>query len=83
MGIEIGIAWMVWYPLVVTTLFSGLLGCGGCVPVLGGRPRDVQIEKERALKAGGVAATLESLADYDESTVDIRPKKIKKTSRFM
>jgi len=35
--IEQGLSWFVYYFIVVSLLFSGVLGCG-CVPVLGGRP---------------------------------------------
>ena len=41
-AMELGLAWFVGFPIVGTLVFSGVLGCGGRLPVLGGRPRDVQ-----------------------------------------
>lgn len=39
-AIELGLAWFVCFPIVGSIAFSGILGCGGRIPVLGGRPRD-------------------------------------------
>ena len=39
-GVELLLAWFVFSPLVSTVLLSGILGCNGRVPLLGGRPRD-------------------------------------------
>eukprot|EP00339_Tiarina_fusa_P027685 CAMPEP_0117023380 /NCGR_PEP_ID=MMETSP0472-20121206/17458_1 /TAXON_ID=693140 ORGANISM="Tiarina fusus, Strain LIS" /NCGR_SAMPLE_ID=MMETSP0472 /ASSEMBLY_ACC=CAM_ASM_000603 /LENGTH=330 /DNA_ID=CAMNT_0004729487 /DNA_START=30 /DNA_END=1022 /DNA_ORIENTATION=- len=68
-GIELAVSWIVWYPLVATTLFSGILGCNGRVPILGGRRRDLKLEQQRLNCTGIPVTTLESLADYDQSTV--------------
>jgi hypothetical protein len=40
--IEVSLAWFVYFPLVGTLLFSGVLGCNGRLPILGGRPRDLK-----------------------------------------
>ncbi|KAL7575851.1 hypothetical protein ACA910_003169 [Epithemia clementina (nom. ined.)] len=45
-GVEILMALFVWYPLVGTLLFSGVLGCGR-IPMLGGRPYEVLREQRR------------------------------------
>ena len=49
-GIELLLAWFVFFPLLSTLLFSGILGCK-TLPLLGGRPYDrkkllQQLEKE-------------------------------------
>ena len=45
------LSWFVYFPMVVTILFSGILGCGGKVPVLGGRPYD-KARVDQALRKG-------------------------------
>ena len=42
--IEIGFAWFVWFPIVETILFSGVLSCRGRNPIpgLGGRPAELR-----------------------------------------
>jgi len=42
--VEFVLALFVYYPIAVTILFSGVLGCNGRVPLLGGRPREVKKE---------------------------------------
>ena len=49
--IEQALVWFVYYFILVSVLFSGILGCG-CIPILGGRPYEMMIEwkeKERTL----------------------------------
>ena len=43
-AIELGFAWFVWFPLVETILFSGVLSCRGRNPIpgLGGRPAELR-----------------------------------------
>lgn len=41
-AIELGLAWLVYFPVIGTVLFSGCLGCGR-LPILGGRPRDKRL----------------------------------------
>ncbi|KAL3809443.1 hypothetical protein ACHAXA_007785 [Cyclostephanos tholiformis] len=43
--VEFILALFVYYPIAVTILFSGVLGCGGRIPILGGRPREMKKEK--------------------------------------
>ncbi len=43
--VEFVLALFVYYPIAVTILFSGVLGCNGRIPVLGGRPREMKKEK--------------------------------------
>lgn len=46
-GVELALALLIYYPVVGTILFSGVLGCGR-VPILGGRPyEEVLQEKKR------------------------------------
>jgi hypothetical protein len=45
-GVELALALLVYYPVVGTILFTGVLGCGK-VPILGGRPYEVAQEKKR------------------------------------
>jgi hypothetical protein len=47
--IEFAVSLFIWTPFLMTTLFSGVLGCGR-VPCIGGRPREVW--KERNGKDG-------------------------------
>ena len=49
-AIELALALVVYYPLVGTVLFSGILGCGK-VPILGGRPFEVAQESKKHLGA--------------------------------
>lgn len=41
--VELFMAWFVYFPVVGTLLFSGVLGCNGRLPFLGGRPRDMML----------------------------------------
>lgn len=52
-AIELTLTWFVWFPLVGTIVFSGILGCGGRLPILGGRPRDVKLYEQSMAKDGG------------------------------
>jgi hypothetical protein len=45
--VEMGLALFLWYPLGAMLLFSGVLACGCNVPFLGGRPRDVKLERQK------------------------------------
>jgi hypothetical protein len=45
-GTELALSLFVYYPLIGTILFTGVLGCGS-VPVLGGRPYEVKMEERR------------------------------------
>ncbi|KAL7460901.1 hypothetical protein ACHAXS_001337 [Conticribra weissflogii] len=36
------------YPIAVTIIFSGMLGCGGYIPILGGRPREIRFSMRRS-----------------------------------
>ena len=42
-AVELLLAWCVYFPIIGTILFSGVLGCNGALPILGGRPRDIRI----------------------------------------
>lgn len=51
-AIELVLAWFVYFPVLGTVLFSGILGCNGWLPILGGRPRDVNLVAEEAENRG-------------------------------
>ena len=44
--IEMILSLFIYYPIGATILFSGVLGCGS-LPLLGGRPREVMLEKKQ------------------------------------
>lgn len=44
--VEMFLAWFIYFPLVGSLVFSGVLGCNGRLPILGGRPRDVRLVQE-------------------------------------
>jgi len=69
-SIEVGISWLIWYPVVATIIFSGILGCRS-IPVLGGRPREVKLRQQQLRKKKSTCPmnTLASLDGYDASTV--------------
>jgi hypothetical protein len=52
-AIELALTWFVWFPIVGTVVFSGVLGCGGRLPVLGGRPRDIKLYEESMMAKDG------------------------------
>merc|ERR1719230_1266667 len=45
-SIELGLALFVYFPIIGTILFSGVLGCG-TVPFLGGRPKEIKDLQKR------------------------------------
>ena len=47
--IELVLALLLYFPLIGTLLFSGILGCA-CLPLLGGRPVEVRKEQRRQLR---------------------------------
>lgn len=63
--VEFVLALFVYYPLAVTVLFSGVLGCGGRVPILGGRLREMKRESryELSKKSPKILKTLKLDAD--------------------
>jgi hypothetical protein len=47
--VELILAWLLYFPIMGTVMFSGILGCSGKIPILGGRPRDkAMVDKELA-----------------------------------
>jgi hypothetical protein len=50
--VEVLVSLFVWYPIVTTIFFSGVLSCCGAVPYLGGRPQEMQ-DLEKANKPEG------------------------------
>lgn len=45
--VELGLSLFVFTPVIQTILFSGIFGCCGRLPLVGGRPRSVKLEEER------------------------------------
>jgi hypothetical protein len=41
--IQVLLSWFFYYPVVQTIIFSGILGCCGLLPILGGRPREIRL----------------------------------------
>eukprot|EP00956_Cyclotella_meneghiniana_P036852 scaffold131297_cov79-Cyclotella_meneghiniana.AAC.1 len=48
--IEFVLSSFVYGPVLLTTLFSGIFGCKGRIPILGGRPREMAKEQRYAMK---------------------------------
>jgi hypothetical protein len=44
--IQMILAMFIYYPMGGMILFSGALGCGGKIPILGGRPREILLEEQ-------------------------------------
>lgn len=45
--VELGLSLFVFTPIIQTILFSGIFGCCGRLPLVGGRPRSVMLENEK------------------------------------
>eukprot|EP00980_Cylindrotheca_fusiformis_P017195 scaffold5294_cov129-Cylindrotheca_fusiformis.AAC.5 len=69
-AIELAMSWIVWYPLIGTILFSGILGCFR-FPIIGGRPRQVRVRRLALQRKRETTPmnSLQSLDGYDASTV--------------
>jgi hypothetical protein len=80
--VELVLALFVYYPLVGTILFSGVVVCGK-IPVLGGRPYEVTVQKRLAQASNkkdhslvitsahtGTSEASSPRADIDESQSD-------------
>lgn len=48
--IEFILAAFVYGPIMLTVVFTGVLGCNGRIPILGGRPREMAKEQRYAMK---------------------------------
>jgi hypothetical protein len=48
--IEFVLAAFVYGPIMLTVVFTGVLGCNGRIPILGGRPREMAKEQRYAMK---------------------------------
>mmetsp|Transcript_2359 Transcript_2359/g.3304 ORF Transcript_2359/g.3304 Transcript_2359/m.3304 type:complete len:367 (-) Transcript_2359:98-1198(-) len=47
--VELGLTFFIYHPIMLTILFSGMLGCG-CLPFLGGRPYELKQEMQKRLR---------------------------------
>ncbi len=45
--IQVLLSWFFYYPLIQTVVFSGVLGCCGMLPILGGRPREMRLLQQK------------------------------------
>jgi hypothetical protein len=48
--IEVALALFLYNPIIGTILFTGVCGCGGLLPFMGGRPREMEIAERRRLR---------------------------------
>jgi len=48
--VELGLSLFLFTPIIQTIVFSGIFGCRGRLPLIGGRPRSVMLENERVKK---------------------------------
>jgi hypothetical protein len=88
-AVELVLALIVYYPLVGTILFSGVLVCGK-IPILGGRPYEVLVQKRLAqasnhqpnqIEGSGKAA--ESLPDLPSELLDTGADSSRPTSAIV
>jgi hypothetical protein len=76
--IEFALALTVYYPLIATIFFSGILGCQGNIPVLGGRPRDLIMEEKVKRK---FEKRRQNMMQKEEEKQRLRAKKNKKKNK--
>jgi hypothetical protein len=69
-AIELVLALIVYYPLVGTILFSGVLVCGK-IPILGGRPYEVLVQKRLAQASNFQPNQIEGFGKAVESLPDL------------
>jgi len=67
--VEFLLAMFVYYPLAVTVIFSGVLGCRGRIPILGGRPREIKKERNYAMRKRKMLEA--EAADEEDETSDV------------
>jgi len=72
-GIELAVAWFLYFPLAQTILFTGILGCCGSIPLscIGGRPYEVKKERqelEEAMKKKNQLSNSKDTDDDDEAS---------------
>mmetsp|Transcript_27359 Transcript_27359/g.52953 ORF Transcript_27359/g.52953 Transcript_27359/m.52953 type:complete len:1355 (+) Transcript_27359:168-4232(+) len=72
--VEFVLALFVYYPITVTILFSGILGCRGRIPILGGRPREMKKEERHQMEMNSTkilkTLNLEEGAGNEDATAD-------------
>lgn len=78
-SIELLLAWFIWFPIVETILFSGILSCGGRVPFMGGRPQEIKEAKKRQQTNLSKSKKRRSLSRAEEGRAK-PPKSPKKSS---
>lgn len=72
-AVELVLALLVYYPLVGTILFTGVLVCGK-IPVLGGRPYEVLVQKRHAQASNYRLNQVEGFGKEIESLPDLLPE---------
>jgi hypothetical protein len=63
-GVEVFVAWFLWFPLAATTLFSGVLGCFR-VRILGGRAWEMSTGGNASTKDRTPVNTMSAFMEYD------------------
>lgn len=58
--IEVSLALFVYNPIIGTILFTGVCGCGGLLPFMGGRPREMEMAQRRRLRKSRTEETDDS-----------------------
>lgn len=68
-AIEFSVSLFVYYPLIETILFSGILGCrSSAIPILGGRPGQVARERKAQQQGEGVEVVLGGVVPQQSTT---------------
>lgn len=80
--VEMVLALFIYHPIGGTILFSGIVGCNGRIPVLGGRPYELQVEARReAKRRQAFEAQLDSM-DTDCEETPPKPVPVKHHNTF-
>ena len=70
-AIEFSVSLFVYYPLIETILFSGLLGCrSSAIPILGGRPGQMARERKAQSQGEGVEVVLGGVVPQQSTTLN-------------
>ena len=73
--VELALSFFVYYPLVGSVLFSGVLGCGR-LPLLGGRPAEVRAEERRKsrlqIRSGGDDTLVGASSGGEDDIIEVR-----------
>lgn len=73
-AVELGLALVVYHPLVATLFFSGVLGCGR-IPILGGRPYELARERRKAHRQAPTSQTSTARTSTARSSTHIEKER--------